>query len=624
MSFWMKPILRVGLIICLATLASLATIRDARATGDPWKMLVLVFRSIDVDYVDSNGTARHLTATMPQSDVDNMVNDFLHLPRNGLVYGYSDTYAELEAHVVVATRAISHISYVNSSDPSVGYWISPDDVRAELNTYAPSGMYDSVIIFWQASDPNSSQSIPSGGWGWGMGPSGWANGMTYATVFNLSWIWPIDSCRGEVFLHEWLHGVTGFYMGLGITFPPGDLHGAEQNGYAQDPNGCWETWLRDYMRGRVYVNGSPTAISEAAWNLGSVTTYNISGWRGEYYANENLGGLPRIVRNDATVNFDWQDGSPHPLLPADHFSARWTRSVPFTGGAVRFTIFHDDGARLFVDGNKIFENWCNDCHVTEQVEVTLSPGSHVLKLEIWENQGWAGASLSWENLAPACSPGANGIILYEQTYYKGRCYTFTGSHDDFNELGFNDIASSIKFVGSYVGAYVATLYEHTYKSGSSYTFSGDNPDFNSLSFNDIASSIKIEPAKDGQVSVDNVWTTGPKNLVKTTFKRGARIRYHVNISNTHNTVCTVHSVWKASNKTAVLMQWKGNLDIGSGTEHWWLTTTIPTNAPAGQYTFKVSTNCNGQKSAARTTFYVSGSLTKDVENAVSDKSPTRH
>lgn len=620
----LRPCLRAILMLSLLAFGAFATAGQAHATGDPWKMLILVFTNIDADYVDSSGAPRHLTATMPQSDVNNMVADFQHVPHDGLVYGYSDTYAELEAHVVYVARPISHVSYVNPSDPSVGYWVAPDDVRSELDTFGPSGMYDSVIIFWQASHPDTGQSIPSGGWGWGMGPSGWANGMTYATVFNLSWAWPNDACQGEVFLHEWLHGVTGFYMGLGFAFPPDDLHGAEEASYTQDPNGCWETWLRDYMRGRVYVNGSPTAITQAAWNSGSVTTQTITEWRGEYYANDNLSGLPRLVRNDATLNFEWADGAPHPLVPADHFSARWTRSVSFAAGTYRFTIFHDDGARLFIDGVKVFENWCNDCRLSEQVEAPLTAGNHTLQLEMWENQGWAGAALSWENISPTCSPGANGIVLYEHTYYVGRCYTFTGNHDDFNVINFNDTASSIKFVGSYAGGYQATIFEHTYKGGRAYTFTGDNPDFNPLNFNDLASSIEIRLRNDSQVFVDKVWTSDAKNRAKTTFKRGAKIRYHAQITNTGSSTCTVYSTWNASNKSARLMQWKGNLDIVPGTADWWLTTKIPTNAPAGKYTFKVTTNCNGQKSVAKKTFSVTSALAKDAGDAAADAMPTRH
>lgn len=245
---------------------------SVEATGTPWKMLVLVYRNIDVDYVDLDGQPKHLTATMPQTDADNMIADFLHVPHQGLVYGYSDHYGELEADIVYVARAITHITYVNQNDPSVGYWIDPEDVRTELDTYAPKGKYDSIEVLWQASHPETGQSVPLGGWGWGGGPFESANGATYASIFNLSWWWTYDPCLGEVFLHEWLHGVTGYYMSMGYRFPPGDLHGAGENGYAQDPNGCWTTWYRDYMRGRVYVNGTPTGITEAAWNAGTPIT----------------------------------------------------------------------------------------------------------------------------------------------------------------------------------------------------------------------------------------------------------------------------------------------------------------------------------------------------------------
>jgi outer membrane protein assembly factor BamB len=254
-------------------------------------------------------------------------------------------------------------------------------------------MYDSVIIMWQASDPNTGQSIPSGGWGWG----GWMqyNGMTYATVFNLGWYWPGDPCKGEVFLHEWLHGVTGFYMFLGYPFPVEDLHGAEEAGYTTNASGCWEPWLRDYMRGRVLENGVYKGISPQAWQRGSITNYNIQGWRGEYYNNDTLSDLPVMVRDDPNIDFDWQGSPPHPLVNGDHFSVRWTRRMTFENFSYRFKIFHDDGARLYLDGTKIFENWCANCSLEETVDWPVTAGQHLVTYEMYESAGWAGAKLNW-------------------------------------------------------------------------------------------------------------------------------------------------------------------------------------------------------------------------------------
>jgi murein DD-endopeptidase MepM/ murein hydrolase activator NlpD len=95
---------------------------------------------------------------------------------------------------------------------------------------------------------------------------------------------------------------------------------------------------------------------------------------------------------------------------------------------------------------------------------------------------------------PSCTPGANGVVLYEHLH-AGRCITLIADHPDFNQLGFNDIASSIKFVGSYASGWEAVLYEHTYYEqygGVSSTFRSDDSDFgNDAIWHDRASSIRI-------------------------------------------------------------------------------------------------------------------------------------
>lgn len=146
-------------------LLAVNTAAAQNVTGDPWKMLILVYRNIDADYIDLDGHSKHLTATMPASDATNMVQDFLNQPHRGNVYQYSDNLAELEARVQYIDRALNTLTPIGN-----GFWPSPDDTRQELNQYAPPGLYDSVIVFWQASHPTTGQSIPSYGWGLGYWP----------------------------------------------------------------------------------------------------------------------------------------------------------------------------------------------------------------------------------------------------------------------------------------------------------------------------------------------------------------------------------------------------------------------------------------------------------------------
>jgi hypothetical protein len=122
---------------------------------------------------------------------------------------------------------------------------------------------------------------------------------------------------------------------------------------------------------------------------------NISGWKGEYYNSPNFTGFPILVRDDPEINFDWKAESPDPLVQAEQFSVRWTKTVNFSAGQYVFTIHHDDGARLYIDDSLKFENWCSNCVLTETVPITLSSGNHVVKYEMYDNAGWAGSSLSW-------------------------------------------------------------------------------------------------------------------------------------------------------------------------------------------------------------------------------------
>ncbi|WP_374687317.1 PA14 domain-containing protein [Promineifilum sp.] len=371
------------LAIVLLAAVSRAAVSQTQ-TGDPWKMLVLVYRGIDVDYTDLDGTRKHLTATMPPQDAELMVKSFLHLPHRGVVYDYTDRTGELEARVVYAARPLTSLTPIGD-----GYWPSPDDTRPELNAYAPPGAYDSVIVFWQASHPTTDQSIPAFGWGLG----GWFFDFTYASVFNLSWIWPSGACDGEVFLHEWLHGVTAFYSDQGFRFPVQDLHGAEEAGYTTDEDGCWRTWLRDYMRGLVYEDGQRTGLTPEAWRSGSITTHNIQGWRGEYFDNETLAGPPVVVRDDPAVWFSWDLAAPHPLLAADHFSSRWTRRLNFAGGAYTFYLAHNDGARLYLDDRLLLDKWGRGGN--DSLTAPVAAGPHTLRVEHHEVAGVAEARLYW-------------------------------------------------------------------------------------------------------------------------------------------------------------------------------------------------------------------------------------
>lgn len=123
----------------------------------------------------------------------------------------------------------------------------------------------------------------------------------------------------------------------------------------------------------------------------------FAGWRAEYFANPDLQGQPVLVRDEPRLAFDWGTGAPDPVLPADGFSARWTRQFAFLGRRYRFTVRADDGVRLLLDGAVVLDEWHNLMLEPEHsVDVDLLPGEHQVQLEFYEDQGQALIALDWQ------------------------------------------------------------------------------------------------------------------------------------------------------------------------------------------------------------------------------------
>jgi beta-glucosidase len=129
------------------------------------------------------------------------------------------------------------------------------------------------------------------------------------------------------------------------------------------------------------------------------------GMRGEYFANRGLSGNPTFVRTDAQINFEWAMGSPDPRIPPDEFSVRWTgKLVPKESGLYRFGASTDDGLRLYLDGKLLIDSWYDRGATLDVVELRLEAGrAYDLKIEYYENSGWAYAGLVW-NRKDAANP----------------------------------------------------------------------------------------------------------------------------------------------------------------------------------------------------------------------------
>jgi len=139
-----------------------------------------------------------------------------------------------------------------------------------------------------------------------------------------------------------------------------------------------------------------------------VFAQEATAWRGEYYAGTDLIGTPVLVREDRDPNgtpgldFNWGTGVPAEGLPADGFSARWTRRETFEAGTYRFRATADDGIRLFVDGDMVIDAWRRKAGQQEVVvDRSLTPGVHSLRVEYFEDVGSAIVRVHWEPVSKA-------------------------------------------------------------------------------------------------------------------------------------------------------------------------------------------------------------------------------
>ena len=123
-----------------------------------------------------------------------------------------------------------------------------------------------------------------------------------------------------------------------------------------------------------------------------------TGLKGQYYNNIDFTALKK-TRTDATINFDFGNGSPVPGMGSDTFSIRWTGEVQ--GQFSETYTFHtitDDGVRLWVNGQLIIDRWFDQGATEWTGNIALNAGQRVsIQMDYYENGGGASARLLWSS-----------------------------------------------------------------------------------------------------------------------------------------------------------------------------------------------------------------------------------
>ncbi|MBC8097832.1 MAG: SH3 domain-containing protein [Armatimonadetes bacterium] len=152
-------------------------------------------------------------------------------------------------------------------------------------------------------------------------------------------------------------------------------------------------------------------------------------WTASFFNNTNLSGNPAAtsVQYPNGINQNWATGVPLagngtavPGIGADNFSARFDSTQSFGDtGTYRFTLIHNDGARLYIDGQlriDLFNQSAGDANRTSQIEVSLVAGNHTLQVDMVEFTGTAVISAQWAFLGTSVPtstpvPAATGQVV---------------------------------------------------------------------------------------------------------------------------------------------------------------------------------------------------------------------
>lgn len=120
---------------------------------------------------------------------------------------------------------------------------------------------------------------------------------------------------------------------------------------------------------------------------------------GKYFNNITRTGSPVKTRTDSSIDFDWGNGSPDPLVNSDNFSAIWTGSATApTTGNYQFQVKGDDQIELFVNGVSLINQTSYQGNAYQESGfVNLNAGDAVaIKVNFREDGGGSGAQLQWK------------------------------------------------------------------------------------------------------------------------------------------------------------------------------------------------------------------------------------
>ncbi|MEP7103309.1 MAG: PA14 domain-containing protein [Candidatus Dojkabacteria bacterium] len=163
-----------------------------------------------------------------------------------------------------------------------------------------------------------------------------------------------------------------------------------------------------------------TLTDAANASANSTATFTVSTdacvgqFTAQYFNNQTLTNAPVLTRcEDVIDNFWWGTTSPDATVNADNFSTRWIGNINFAAGNYTFHTNSDNGIRVWIDGALGIDNWTSHSWENNDYDITLSAGTHNIKVEYYEATGDAVASLTWYQYGGNCNSVPTNLYCIE-------------------------------------------------------------------------------------------------------------------------------------------------------------------------------------------------------------------